>query len=425
MAISRDEYLDDWETLSPGARENFLNARLRAQIKHAYQYSSAARIIMDQAGVAPADIMKVEDLPRLPITRKDDLIRLQQQQPPYGGLVSLPTADIERVFISPGPVYEIQGSDARWFSRAFWAAGFRRGDIVINTFTYHLSPAGLLMHEGLRECGATVVVAGVGNSDIQLKAMQQLGVTGFIGTPSFLMALIKKAAESGLDFNRNFKLGKAWFTGEPLASSTRNFLEQEYRIDTCQGYAVTEPGGVIAYECREKNGLHLMDDYALEIVDPQSGQPVEAGQNGEIVVTPVHNKAWGLIRFGTGDLSSLDITPCPCGRSAPRLTGIAGRIGDAVKIRGIFVVGRELEAAMAELACIARYQLRVNRHDDRDVVCLVVNLKPRCQMSDALDAQIRSAFQQRCRLKLDALEIADEGIIPPDAKKIEDRREWK
>jgi len=424
MAVKIDELFDDWEKLSPGARENFLNGRLRLHIRHLYDHSPFARTVLDAAGLKPDDIQTTADLASLPVTRKEDIIRLQQQDPPYGGLLTAVAAEVERVFISPGPVYEIQGSDTKWFSRALWAAGFRRGDVVINTFTYHLSPAGILMHEGLRDCGATVVVTGVGNTEIQLNAMRHLKVNGFIGTPSFLMALIRKAEEEGLDIKKDFYLERAWFTGEPLAPSVRSILEKDYAIDTRQAYAVTEPGGAIAYECSVKQGLHLMDDYAVEIVDPESGRPVEPGQTGEVVVTPVHNKTWGLVRFGTGDLSSLVTDPCSCGRTARRLSGIFGRTGDAVKIRGMFVVQREIDNIMAEYKAVKHYRLKVSRQEQRDRAVLEIAAGTNLD-AEEFKNRISRDFQNRCRLKLDGIDLIEESNFKEGYNKIEDTRRWE
>lgn len=424
MAIERGGYFDDWERLSPGARENFLNGRLRLQIRHLYDHSPFARAVLDEAGLKPDDIQTTADLAGLPVTRKADIIRAQQEDPPYGGLLAANAADVERVFISPGPVYEIQGSDTKWFSRALWAAGFRRGDIVINAFTYHLSPAGILMHEGLRDCGATVVVTGAGNTEIQLNAMRHLKVNGFIGTPSFLMALIHKAEEEGRDIKKDFFLERAWFTGEPLAPSVRATLEKDYAIDTCQAYAVTEPGGVIAYECPARQGLHLMDDYAVEIVDPQTGRPVKPGETGEVVVTPVHNKIWGLIRFGTGDLSSLVTETCPCGRSAYRLRGIYGRTGDAVKVRGMFVVQQEIDGMMAEYNAVKYYRLKVSRTDQRDRVELEIAAGENTN-TEELESRLNRDFQSRCRVKLDGIDFVKESSFKSGYKKIEDTRIWE
>ena len=307
-------YFDETETITPEAREKFQQENLYQTVGYAYRNSSFARNLLDKAGVRPFSIRTVKDLELLPITRKNDLIESQKNNPPFGGLLAVPVEDVERIFISPGPIYEYQPSSIRWFARALYAAGFRRGDIVVNTFTYHMSPAGMLFHEGLRQVGATVVVMGTGNTDALIKAMADLKVSGFLGTPTFLMTVIKRAEETGLV--NQIHLKKTWFTGEMLPLSLRKVFEATYHLTTSQAYAVTEPGGAIAYECGEKSGLHLMDDYVLEIVDPQTGKQLAPGETGEIVVTPIHNKAWGLLRFGTGDLSSVVAAPCPCGRTS-------------------------------------------------------------------------------------------------------------
>jgi phenylacetate-CoA ligase len=381
---------------------------------------------MDRAGIKPTAIRSIKDLEKLPVTRKTDVIELQKALPPYGGFLAIKSADVERVFISPGPIYEpLHSSCIKWFARAFWAAGFRKGDNVVNTFTYHLSPAGMLFHEALRHCGATVVVTGAGNTDIQVQAMRDLKVTGFVGTPSFLMTVIKRAEEMGLNFRHDFAVKKAWFTGEMLAPSVRKTLESDYGIDTRQAYAVTEPGGAIAYECEQKNGMHLMDDYAVEIIDSRTGKQLPPGEIGEIVVTPVHNKAWGLIRFGTGDLSSLTTEECPCGRTAHRLTGILGRAGDAVKVRGLFVVARQAEEAVMGTGAVSRFQLIVTRVGQRDELTLRAELKETVADRDRIAAELHDRFQNTCRVKLDRIEFIPAGSLPEKFQKIIDERKWE
>ncbi|MCX8125585.1 MAG: AMP-binding protein, partial [Dehalococcoidia bacterium] len=281
--FQRGEFYDGLETMTPVRRERYLSRRLVEAVALAYSKAPAARELMDRAGVRPGDIRTIRDLERLPVIRKTDLIELEKKYPPYGGLLTIPNEEVERVFVTPGPLYEpMQVESIRWFAKAFWAAGFRKGDIVINTFTYHMSPAGILMHESLRDCGANVVPMGTGNTEIQVQTIRDLKVNGYIGTPSFLMTIIKRAEELGIDIRRQFPLRKSWFTGEMLAPSVRKILEETYQINTAQAYAVTEPGGAIAYECREKSGMHLMDDYIVEIVDPRTGKQVRHGEQGEI-----------------------------------------------------------------------------------------------------------------------------------------------
>ncbi len=426
MAPSNGEYFDELETMPVPSRESYLNQKLVEAVDHAYRNAATARAMMDKAGVKPADIRRMKDLERLPIIRKTDVIEWQKRNPPYGGFLAIPPADVERVFISPGPIYEpVQHSAIQWFAKAFWAAGFRKGDVVVNTFTYHLSPAGILFHEALKDCGATVVVTGTGNTDIQIQAMRDLRATGFVGTPSFLMSLIKRAEEMGLVISRDFALRLAWFTGEMLPPSLRKTFEETYRLRTSQTYAVTEPGGAIAYECNRQSGMHMMDDYVVEIVDPETGRQLRHSEVGEIVVTPVHNKAWGLLRFGTGDMSSYTIAPCPCGRTAHRLTGIVGRTSDAVKVRGMFVVTRQAEAAIGGVAAVTRFQIVIGRRENRDEINLKVELQGASTDPAKLGEDLNTRFQDACRLKLDHIEIVATGTIDDKQPRVVDTRKWE
>jgi phenylacetate-CoA ligase len=425
MDNRKDEYFDELETMSVSARGQYLDQKLKEAVNHAYHNAPAAQDILNQAGVKPADIKSVRDLEKLPITRKTDLIDRQKKNPPYGGFLAIPPEEVERVFISPGPIYEpIQHSGIKWFGKAFWAAGFRKGDLAVNTFTYHLSPAGILFHEALKDCGATVVVTGTGNTDVQIQAMRDLKVTGFVGTPSFLMTVLKRAEEMGLNVKKDFTLQLAWFTGEMLAPSVRKILEEAYHIHTSQTYAVTEPGGAIAYECREKHGMHMMDDYVVEIVDPETGKQLKHDEVGEIVVMPVHNKAWGLLRFGTGDMSSYTIEPCPCGRTSYRITGIIGRSSDAVKVRGMFVVARQAEAVISGFTAISRFQIVVGRRENRDEMLLKLELKDEAIDRIRLADDLIIKFQDACRVKPDNFKFVAAGTIAENQPKIVDSRKW-
>ena len=422
----RGEFFDELEVMPAEAREKYLNQRLHQTVNHAYRHAPAVKGILDKAGVSPSRIMTVKDLEKLPITRKTDLIESQRAKPPYGGYLAIPPRDIDRIFISPGPIYEpIQHAGIKWFAKSFWAAGFRKGDVVINTFTYHMSPAGILFHEALRDCGATVVVTGTGNTEIQIQTMGDLKVTGFVGTPSFLMTIIKKAEEMGHDFCRDFILRRAWFTGEMLTASVRETLEEDYQIATAQAYAVTEPGGAIAYECRQKAGMHLMDEYIVEIVDPETGKQLGPGEIGEVVVTPVHNKNWGLIRFGTGDMSSYTTEPCPCGRTANRLVAIVGRTGDAIKVRGMFVVAKQAEQVILSFEPISRFQIVVGRRGQRDEMALKIELTDEAIDKRKLADDLTEKFQNLCRIKIDRIEFVEKGTIPEEYQKIVDGRVWE
>ena len=424
MAVNKGDYFDELETMAPGTRQKYLDNKLSLTVEHAYKHAPAVKKLLDGCGVSPGEIRTVSDLEKVPITRKTDLIEMQKSDLPYGGILTIPPENVERVFISPGPVYEIQSPEIKWFSKSFWAAGFRKGDIVINTFTYHMSPAGILFHEGIRDCGATVVVAGTGNTDLQVQIMKDLKVTGFVGTPSFLMTVIKTAEEQGYNFRNDFAVKKSWFTGEPLSPTIRQTLENDYGISTSQAYAVTEPGGAIAYECEEKSGMHFMDDYVIEIVDPETGKQLGPGEIGEVVVTPVHSPEWGLIRFGTGDLSAYTTEACPCGRTSHRITGIVGRTTDAVKVRGMFIVARQAEQVVKGFEQVSRFQFTVGREAQRDKLVLNLALTKDVQDRESLQNEISSRFQSTCRVKIDSFRFVEKEAIPEDAKTIVDERDW-
>jgi phenylacetate-CoA ligase len=421
----KGDFFDELEGMPPQERERYQAKGLQKALAHAYAHAPAAKAIFAQAGIKPTDIKTVKDLEKLPITRKGDLIGLQQSNPPYGGFLAVPLAEVERVFITPGPIYGPHHTEGiSWFGKTIYAVGFRKGDIVINTPTYHMSPAGMLFHEGVRACGATVVPTGVGNTDAQIKTMLDLKVTGYTGMPSFLMTIIKRAEEMGHDFRRAFALKRAWFTGEMLAPAARKELEERYGIDTYQCYAVTDLGGCVAYECSEKSGMHFMDEYIIEICDPETGKQLGPGETGEIVATPIHNSVWGLIRYGTGDISSYMIEPCPCGRTAYRISGIIGRTADAVKVRGMFVIAKQAEQVFAEFKEIDQFQLIVRRSGERDELVVKIELTDQSIDEARLSVLLSERFPQVCRVRLDRIEYVPKGTIPQGRQTMVDERRW-
>jgi phenylacetate-CoA ligase len=420
------DFFDELEVMPPKTRRAYLNQKLAETIDYAYHHAPAAHEILDKAGVSPSQIRAVKDLEKLPITRKAELIERQKLNPPYGGFLTIPAKEVDRIFISPGPIYEpLHAENIKWFAKSHYAAGFRKGDIVINSFTYHMSPAGILFQEALRDCGAIPIPMGVGNTEIQIQTMRDLQVTGFVGTPSFLMTLIKRAEAMGYNFRRDFTLGKAWFTGEMLPPSIRKILEEDYGISTAQTYAVTELGGALAYECSQKSGMHFMDEYMIEIVDPETGKQLGPGEIGEIVVTPLLNKTWGLIRYGTGDMSYYTTDPCPCGRTANRLVAIVGRTGDATKIRGMFVVTKQAEEVFNSFEQISAFQIVVERKEQRDMMTFRIELKDEAVDKSQLADSLNNKFQDVCRVKADKIEFVARGTIPEEHKAIVDKRTWE
>lgn len=405
---TRQALYDEKEGRSIPRRKREMDTKIARMVRRAYERSTRVRRMLDERRIDPLKIRSVADLEDLPLISRAGLIEMQMEETPYGGFEN-PRAAVDRVFISPGPVYEphLPETDPLW-ARAYWAAGFRPGDVVLNAFSYHLVAAGLTFHGGLRRVGATVVPSGTASSEIQVQLIRDLRATGYTGTPSFLAAILKRAEELGHDVRRDFRLRRACFAAEPLEASLRARFEGEYGIDTYQMYGATEVGDV-AYECGEKKGWHICEEVVVEIVDPATGRSVPPGTLGEVVVTRP-NDIFYLLRFATGDLSSVIEEPCPCGRSSYRLSGIAGRIGDAVKVRGMFVAPSQLKKLSERLPGV-RFQLEVDRRAHRDV--LTVRLERGADETERR-AAFEKAFRDLCGLGIDGWLWADPGTLGGD-----------
>ncbi|HOO91624.1 MAG TPA: AMP-binding protein [Syntrophales bacterium] len=413
-----DGFFDEKEIRSAESREADNNLRLSAMVDSGYRHSRRVRETLDELGLKPSDISSVADLEKLPVISRERVVELEREEPPFGGL-SASDVDMTRIFTSPGPVYEPHLGENELWARGYFAAGFRKGERVLNTFSYHMVAAGLTFHEGLRSAGATVIPSGTSGTETQIQLIQDLGVTGYTGTPSFLNAIIKKAEEMGFDFKNDFGLRKASFVAEPLQPSLRKRFEEEYGIDTYQMYGATEVGD-IAYECSEKAGWHICEDVIVEIVDPATGRCVEPGKLGEVVVTRL-NDLFFLFRFGTGDLSSLIREDCPCGRTALRLSGIAGRVGDAVKVRGMFVAPSQINR-VREVFPNVTFQVVVTRESYRDFLTVAIVDDDHYKAIDA--GRFGEVFRDICAVKIDKIEPVKDELSDRD-KVIIDKREWK
>lgn len=411
-------FFDDREIRSIHRREEDNNLRLSAMVESGYRRSGKVREIFDGLGLRPSDVVSVNDLEKLPVISREEVAELERRDPPFGGFCD-ETADIDRIFTSPGPVYEPHLGENELWGRGYFAAGFREGDRVLNTFSYHMVAAGLTFHEGLRSAGATVIPSGTSGTETQVRLIRDLKVTGYTGTPSFLIAIINRAEEMGYDFRRDFGLRRACFVAEPLQPSLRMRFEDEYGIDTYQMYGATEVGD-IAYECPEKAGWHICEDVIVEIVDPSTGKRVEPGKLGEVVVTRL-NDIFFLLRFGTGDLSSIIEAECACGRTSGRLSGIAGRVGDAVKVRGMFVAPSQIMRVKAAFPDI-RFQVIVTREAYRDLLTVMVMDDEHYKSVD--NTHFSKVFSEICAVRIDRIETV-EGILPDTDAPIIDRREWK
>ncbi|MGA2158223.1 MAG: AMP-binding protein [Dehalococcoidia bacterium] len=399
-------------------REKTINKKLRQLVKYAFEKAPGFVARMNAAGIVPADIKSTADLAKIPVLHKDDLIQLQKENPPFGGYLAVPLSEVEHIYQSPGPLFDPQ----RKIRTSTDTAGTGKGQIVMNTWSYHITPAGMIMDRVLRGMGFTVFPAGTGNTELQVQIMHDLKVSGFVGTPSFLAAIIKKAEESGYDFRRDFNLKFAMVFGEMGGDALRKMFTEKYGI-ACPGgdTYVTADIGVIATSCSQNAGMHVSTDLILEIVDPATGQAVPAGEVGEIVVTPF-DEVYPLIRFGTGDLSSLVMEPCLCGRTTPRLPKIMGRTGDAVRVRAMFVHPRQTDEVMAKYPEIAAYQLIVTRGENRDEMLLQVELGAEPKDKEAWLESLKKDFQGICKVRFDNIEYVKAGAIAKDTKKIIDKR---
>ena len=403
-----------------------MDKRLATAVQNAYDKSTAVRQRFDQTSLTPTDIQTIADLPKLPILPKDKLIELQQSDPPFGGMLAVPMSQIRHIFMSPGPIYEPDGGEDNWSAAvlAFQRAGFTADDIVINTLSYHLVPAGLALDNALTSLGTTVVPTGVGNTDLQIKICVDLGVTGYVGTPSFLMKLIQRAEEMGLKIGEQFKINKALTSAEPLPPSLRHTLVNEYGISVLNAYATAELG-VLAVNDDGGMAMDLMPEPIIEIVNPDTGQPVGSGEAGEVVVTNFSH-VYPLIRLGTGDLA-LNMDPAP-GQSqqTERKLMLVGRTGEALKVRGMFVHPNQLRFAAMQVAGMMgltapQVQGVVSRPEQRDVLTVRVAGVP-ADKQEKLREPLGQAFQQACRVRAD--EILFVAEIDPQERGMVDAREW-
>ena len=396
-----------------------IDLRIRDLVRHAYDKAPAIRSLMADAGLAPADIQAADDLAKIPVLSKDALVDIHQQNPPFGGFLTIDPDDLPRIYISPGPIYDPQPlpEDPASLLAPFQYIGVARGDRVLNTFMYHLTPAGILLDEAIRACGATVIPTGPGNTELQIMMMMALGASGFVGQPSYLMTLLDKAADMGMGAGA-VPLKKALFSAEPYTPSQQARFEGEYGMKTTSAYGTADLG-VIGYTRAGVAGFCILPSVYMQICDPETGAPLPAGETGEIVATTL-NKAYPLIRFGTGDLGALAPQPQCQGQ---QLLGLFGRSGDAIKVRGMFLHPNQLNAAEMHFPEIKRLQAVITRPANRDVVTVNIELNEGADAS-GLAAQLSALAQQAARLRIDKVNIVQAGVIDPSGRKIVDEREW-
>jgi phenylacetate-CoA ligase len=417
-----NEFFDALETRDTEIRELALMAALPGQVAHAQKASLAFAGILKN--INPATITSRAALAKLPVTRKHELLERQQAARASGGdvfggfsAVGFGTA-MPRIFSSPGPMYEPEGTARDYWrmARAIYAAGFRPGELIHNCFSYHFVPAGAMMESGAHALGCSVFPGGTGQTEQQVQAMQELQPSGYIGTPSFLKIIVDKAAEMGVSLP---SLKKAMLGGEAFPPSLRDWFAQR-GITAYQCYATADLG-LIAYETPAREGLVLDEGVILEIVRPGTGDPVAPGEVGEVVVTTL-NPVYPLIRFGTGDLSAVLAGPCPTGRTNTRIKGWMGRADQTTKIRGMFVHPKQVDEIVKRFPEVVRARLVVSGEMAADTMTLKVETD--CSGPDALAQKIGEAIRDVTKLRGD-VELVAVGSLPNDGKVIEDARSYK
>ncbi len=410
------------EAMSGERRRAYQTERLRATVKHAYERSPHFRRRLDGAGLTADAIKEIEDIAQLPILRKSALPQLQKEDPPFAGILAVPLSEVGRIYQSPGPIYEPEGGESDYWrmARAFYAGGFRAPDVVQVTFAYHLTPGGWICDGGLRALGCVVVPAGVGNTEVQVQLLRDLGVTGFVGTAAFFSTLITKAEEMGYDVVRDLRLQVVSLGGAMMAHSMRHMMAGRYGLTIRQTYAIGDLG-LIGYECQEASGMHIADDLLLQILNPQSGGEAPLGEAGEVVVT-VFDQVYPLIRFGTGDLSAVTTEPCPCGRTSARLTRILGRVNEVTKIKGMFVHPRQVEEVAAVFPDIQCCQVVVRLKGADDEMIFRVELANGIEQEPLL-SRLKEKIKDLLKVRA-IVEAVPPGTIADRAKKILDERRW-
>jgi phenylacetate-CoA ligase len=415
---------DDLETRDPAQREAALLAALPSQLRAARATASAGALL---AGVDPAAVTTRAALAQLPVTRKHELLERQKAAraaggDPFGGFSAIgwrgqgAARPARRVFQSPGPIYEPEGERADYwrFGRALFAAGFRAGDLVHNSFSYHLTPAGSMMETGALALGCTVFAGGVGHTELQLQAMAELRPQAYAGTPSFLRIALEKADELGIALP---SLTKASVGGEAFPPALRDWLAAR-GVHAYQSYGTADVG-LIAYETAAREGLVLDEGVIVEIVRPGTGEPVPDGEVGEVVVTPL-NPDYPLIRFGTGDLSAVLPGRCPSGRTNTRIRGWLGRADQTAKVRGMFVHPSQVAEVLRRHPELGRARLIIEGEMANDRMTLHAEATAR---PEGLAQAVAQTLREVTKLRGEVV-LAAPGALPNDGKVIEDARRY-
>jgi phenylacetate-CoA ligase len=403
------DFFDALETRAPAAREAEQFARVPQALAQAMRAPGWAAQL---AGIDPATITSRAALARLPVLRKADLVALQKTSPPFGGFAVVAPNKAKRLLMSPGPIFEPEGYGSDWWgvARALFAAGFRDGDIVHNSFAYHLTPGGFLLESGLHALGCAVIPGGIGNTEQQVDAIAHLRPSGYVGTPDFLKILLDTAAKSGKDAS---SMRRGLVSGAALPPSLRAELGDR-GVEVLQCYATAELG-VIAYESAAKEGMIVNETVIVEIVRPGTGDPAADGEVGEVVVTSF-NPDYPMVRLATGDLSAVLAGASPCGRTNTRIKGWMGRADQTTKIKGMFVHPGQVAEVARRHPELGRLRLTVTREAEQDIMILQAECV-QSGLEEAVMASLHAVTKLRGGVKL-----VPPGSLPNDGKVIADER---
>ncbi len=408
-------FFDNLETRNPQQREAELFARLPEFL--AKTMENAPGWAKHLQGLDAAIVTDRKALADLPVLRKSELMQRQSDDPPLAGFAAVSPENYGRVFMSPGPIFETQGPDSDpWCgARALFAAGFNKGDLIHNSFSYHLTPGGFILDYGARALGCAVFPAGTGNSELQVDAIAQLKPQGYTGTPDYLKILLDKAQELGKDAS---SIKRALVSGGALFPSMRAEYQQR-GVDVLQCYATADLG-VIAYESEAMEGMIINENMIVEIVRPGTGEPVTDGEVGEVLVTNF-NTAYPMIRFATGDLSAIMPGQSPCGRTNARIKGWMGRADQTVKVKGMFIHPSQIAEIGKAYPGAGRMRLVVSRDGASDSMCLMVESK---DTSSALTDKIAKTIQAICKVR-GKVQLVTPGELANDGQVIVDERDYE
>ncbi|MCB1389853.1 MAG: phenylacetate--CoA ligase family protein [Rhodobacteraceae bacterium] len=404
------KHFDTLETRSADQRAADLARDLPRLIARAQGTAGMGRTL---AGIDAGTVVDAAALAALPVLRKSELVAAQAETAPFGGFAALRPAEFDHIFQSPGPIYEPGRAVADWWrlGRFLTASGVGRGDIVQNCFTYHLTPAGMMFENGARAVGAAVIPAGVGQTELQVRAARDIGSTAYAGTPDYLKIILDKADEMG----ERLAITKAVVGGGALFPSLRAFYAD--RGIACRQCYATADLGNIAYETDALEGMVIDEGVLVEIVRPGTGDPVTHGEVGEVVVTTL-NMDYPLVRFATGDLSAIMTGESPCGRTNLRIKGWMGRADQTTKIKGMFVRPEQVAAFVARHEEVGRARVVATRDGEMDV--MTVRIETRASNPALYESTLLDTLKLRGKV-----ELVPPGTLPNDGKVIEDLRTYE